>query len=622
MVFWEKWNRSWNFEKKIDYVIICTITVIAVAAIGISTFSFIRSVTDQNGRYVEEQLLFLAEDYADNLEQYKALATSVILDTHVQKYSESKTLQELYSEMGNVYSSFLNMLYIQYNANFIVVTNDALGQYLYNGNSAVSESSFETMYEKDYEESMQAMTLYFPAYSVTKMGKSNGMIIVNLDDNLLTRFHQSDLQYSANLYLTDIEGNIVSTQDEVQIGQRIAFADRIKGSQGMFWQGGRLVSYQRVKDWNFYIVNEVPAWSLYQNCLGSILLLILVTLATTVAALTLARNITKRLYRPINKVVSKMNDVSRGNLGTRIELEDITFADEKMRITIAFFCDEGRKEEELSEQLMAILNDELENRPRIIWGSVRKGIENLRISYNDAVFALEHEREEFEKFCAVDWNRKGEDIFQEVFREFRNALVCNVGEKEKIGHIFERFCMAVESYSLSARYARSCCFELASSVYFARFCDVGNSAEEKLSVLMQALSGADRERACQVTAMFLENLFEGEDGEVHELIGKVKRRIHEDLADDLTVASLAKQYYVTPNYLSRLFKRVTGEGCNEYIVRKRIEQAKSLLATTTLKVGEISIMVGYHDMNYFSLAFKKHIGVSPVRYREQMQSGK
>lgn len=298
----------------------------------------------------------------------------------------------------------------------------------------------------------------------------------------------------------------------------------------------------------------------------------------------------------------------------------ITFADEKMRITIAFFCDEGRKEEELAEQLTEILKDELETRPRLIWGSVKKGIGNLRISYNDAVFTLEHEREEFEKFCAVDWNRKEEDIFQDVFREFRNALVCNVGEKDKIAHIFERFSMAVESYNLSGKYARSCCFELASSIYFARFSDTGNSAEEKLSVLMQALSGADRERACQVTAMFLENLFDGEDGEVHELIGKVKRRIHENLADDLTVASLAAQYYVTPNYLSRLFKKVTGEGCNEYIVRQRIERAKSLLLTTTLKVGEISIMVGYHDVNYFSLAFKKHMGVSPVRYREQARN--
>lgn len=344
MLFWKKWNQSWNFEKKMNYVIIWTITVIATAAIGISTFSFIISITDQNSRYVTEQLSIMAEDCADNLEQYKALATSIILDPHVQNYCESKTHQELYNEMGNVYSTFLNMLYTQHNANFIAVTNDFMDQYIYNGNSAVSESSFETVYEKDYEESMQAknkgtlrvnfsnnyhkgrkytLTLYFPAYSVTKLVSSNGMIIVNLDDNLLMRFNQSGLQYSSNLFLTDVEGNIVSTQNEEEIGQKISFFDRMTGSQGMFWQGGKLVSYQQVKDWNFYIVNEVSAWSLYQNCFSTILVLVFVTLAITVVALALAKNITKRLYRPINKVVGKMNDVSQGDLGTRIELEDM-----------------------------------------------------------------------------------------------------------------------------------------------------------------------------------------------------------------------------------------------------------------------------------------------------------
>lgn len=344
MLFWKKWNQNWNFEKKMNYVIIWTITVIAAAAIGISTFSFIISITDQNSRYVAEQLSIMAEDCADNLEQYKALATSIILDPHVQNYCESNTRQELYNEMGNVYSTFLNMLYIQHNANFIAVTNESMEEFIYNGNSAVSESGFETMYEKDYGESMQAkkkgtlrvnfsnnyhkgrkytLTLYFPAYSVTKMVSSNGMIIVNLDDNLLMRFNQTDLQYSSNLYLTDVEGNIVSTQNEEHIGQRIDFFDRMTESQGMFWQDGKLVSYQRVKDWNFYIINEVPAWSLYQNCFGTILVLVFVTLAITVVALALVRNIMKRLYRPINKVVAKMNDVSQGDLGTRIELEDM-----------------------------------------------------------------------------------------------------------------------------------------------------------------------------------------------------------------------------------------------------------------------------------------------------------
>ncbi len=344
MSFWEKWNKNWTFEKKMGYVIIWTIAVIAMAAIGLSTFSYIMSITDQNTRYVSDQLSILAEDYADNLEQYKALTTSIILDSHVQEYCESDTRQELYQERGNVYSTFLNMFYFQHNANFIAVTNERLNQYVYCGNIAVSESGFEMMYEKDYAESMQAkkkgtlrvnfsnnyhkgskytLTLYFPAYSVTRMVSSNGMIIVNLDDNLLTRFNQSDLQYSSNLYLTDVDGVIVSNQNEEQIGKKISFAEKVEGNRGMFWQGSKLVSYQRVSDWNFYVIDEVPAWFLYQNYVSTILVLVLVTLAVAIVALTLARNITKRLYRPINKVVSKMNDVSQGDLRTRIELEDM-----------------------------------------------------------------------------------------------------------------------------------------------------------------------------------------------------------------------------------------------------------------------------------------------------------
>ncbi len=62
---------------------------------------------------------------------------------------------------------------------------------------------------------------------------------------------------------------------------------------------------------------------------------------------------------------------------------------------------------------------------------------------------------------------------------------------------------------------------------------------------------------------------------------------------------------------------MTKEGCNEYIVRKRIEKAKSLLETTSMKTGKIAMMVGYRDTNYFSLV--QHTGKSPTEYREEIQ---
>lgn len=300
--------------------------------------------------------------------------------------------------------------------------------------------------------------------------------------------------------------------------------------------------------------------------------------------------------------------------------DGITFSDDKGRTIIAFFCGEnGTDIAEEAEQLIDILGDEYNVKPRLVLGSENEGFENLNISYNDALFLLENERETFRDIIKPCSEKRREDIFLDVFREFKQSMVGNISDVEKVLHIFERFQMAVKSYNLSLRDVRRCCFELASAVYFAYFSDSGNNAEESLNSLSQSLTGTDRESACEVTGMFLQKLLTREDGEEHELVRKVKKRIRENLADDLTVASIAAELYVTPNYLSRLFKKVTGEGCNEYIVGKRMEKAKSLLETTTLKAGEISVMVGYHDMNYFSLAFKKHAGVSPTKYRDGFQ---
>lgn len=357
----EKWSKSWNFEKKMNMVIFGTIAVIAMAAIVISTSSFVLAVTKQNRDYVTEQLSVMAGDYADNLEQYKALTTAIVLDSHVQSYCTSKEAARTYTERGEVYSVFANLLNIQPNVNFITVTNKEIENYVYNGNTNISESAFETACAKDYEQSFLAkesgtlrvsfsnlyhrdgrytLTLYFPAYSVMKLDEINGNVIVNLDDNLLTRFHQKNISYSNNLYLTDITGRIVSTQDMERIGETMEYSDEISGAQGWFWHGGKLISYQRVVDWNFYIINEVSALSLYRNCIGTIVLILVITLIATGLALAMARNLSKSLFRPINKIINKMGDVSKGNLRTRIYEEDMDSDGKKLAIGFNIMMDE------------------------------------------------------------------------------------------------------------------------------------------------------------------------------------------------------------------------------------------------------------------------------------------
>lgn len=87
--------------------------------------------------------------------------------------------------------------------------------------------------------------------------------------------------------------------------------------------------------------------------------------------------------------------------------------------------------------------------------------------------------------------------------------------------------------------------------------------------------------------------------------------VHKHYADDLTLEQLASQLYISKNYLNQLFKKVTGETFTNYVIRVRIEKAKALLLDGNHLIYEVSEMVGYQNVPYFSTLFKKFCGVSP-----------
>jgi AraC-like DNA-binding protein len=99
------------------------------------------------------------------------------------------------------------------------------------------------------------------------------------------------------------------------------------------------------------------------------------------------------------------------------------------------------------------------------------------------------------------------------------------------------------------------------------------------------------------------------------------RVIRERYMEDISVTALAEDLHISPNYFSRVFKRAMGMGCNEYITGTRIRAAKERLANTDMRCYEIAEAIGYHDTNYFSLAFKKNTGMSPEQYRIAVHGG-
>lgn len=100
------------------------------------------------------------------------------------------------------------------------------------------------------------------------------------------------------------------------------------------------------------------------------------------------------------------------------------------------------------------------------------------------------------------------------------------------------------------------------------------------------------------------------------LCDKVLQIIESNYGDEtLSLTSVSNLLSVSPNYLSTLIKKVTGENFITLLTKKRMEAAHDMLVFSNMKVLEISEKCGYSDQHYFSYCFKKFYGVSPNKIR-------
>ena len=87
--------------------------------------------------------------------------------------------------------------------------------------------------------------------------------------------------------------------------------------------------------------------------------------------------------------------------------------------------------------------------------------------------------------------------------------------------------------------------------------------------------------------------------------------------EQISLSMLAQRVNVSPAYLSTVFKQEKDMTLSQYIIEKRIKKAKEYLKTTNMSISDISANVGYYNANYFSVLFKKHVGLTPREYRNE-----
>ena len=114
-----------------------------------------------------------------------------------------------------------------------------------------------------------------------------------------------------------------------------------------------------------------------------------------------------------------------------------------------------------------------------------------------------------------------------------------------------------------------------------------------------------------------ERIREKRCGRTTGVVERVRAIIEEKYADgDLTVADIGKEVYLTPTYVSLLFKQETGHTIGEFLTQVRIDRAKEMLRDPQYKLYDICYAIGYTDPSYFTKLFKKMTGVTPSVYRD------
>lgn len=101
-----------------------------------------------------------------------------------------------------------------------------------------------------------------------------------------------------------------------------------------------------------------------------------------------------------------------------------------------------------------------------------------------------------------------------------------------------------------------------------------------------------------------------------KLIRTITDLIDKEYDQDLSLEGIAERVYLTPSYLSYLFKKETGQSLIRYITQVRMDKAVELLNTTNMKIVDIYKKLGYRSSTYFIQTFRNYHGVTPARFRE------
>jgi AraC-like DNA-binding protein len=103
-------------------------------------------------------------------------------------------------------------------------------------------------------------------------------------------------------------------------------------------------------------------------------------------------------------------------------------------------------------------------------------------------------------------------------------------------------------------------------------------------------------------------------------IRRARDFIEANLTRDPSIIALSRQCEISPGYFARAFRVSLGMRPHQWITKRRIARAKSLMTQSTESLAEISLMCGFVDQSHLGRHFLREVGISPAQWRRRQRA--
>lgn len=256
---------------------------------------------------------------------------------------------------------------------------------------------------------------------------------------------------------------------------------------------------------------------------------------------------------------------------------------------------------------LSLLNRSLEHAQEII--RYRSAIGHNRLIFWDAIKArldtVKSVKELDDSIVPVE--RAIEACSPDAFEKAYNSFLSDFTEQQALINLLfiEKVCDAFSGFIESgfAHYEKAAFIKGQLEFEFMHCADIPSLVEAVRSIIMTELGELKK------YLMDKENL----------PIRQAKEYIYKNYCRPIRLEDIASAVYLSPAYLSNVFKKATGENIVNFINEYRVQQAKKLLISTNMTVEEVATAVGFDSHRYFGNVFKKTMGIKPSEYRKLYQ---